>query len=273
MTTSHLNEVLYDLKNSEKQLSDANKDLNDSINYAKHIQNAFTVQTDQLKKRFPESFVFDKPKNVLSGDFVWAHDSPEQTYLGVGDCTGHGVPGAMLSVFMVSVLNQIVNMSDQLTPADILKNLDKQIQAYLYQNSERINDSAEISLIQYDAENQKLLYSAANRPLIHIRNGVVTTYKGSKYVLGDSIRRFTFVKNVELDLQKNDMLYMYSDGFVDQFGGPKNKKYLTKRLLTLLREIADLRTEEQYEIVESTFCNWQGNNIQIDDVLLLGIRI
>ncbi len=273
MTTNHLKEVLDDLRTSEKKLSDTNKDLTDSINYAKLIQNAFTVQTDKLKKSFPNCFVFDRPKDVLSGDFVWAFNKYDKTYLGVGDCTGHGVPGAMLSIFMVNMLNQIVNAHADQTPADILDKLDKLIQEYLYQNAERINDSAEISIIEYDAKKQKLLYAAANRPLVHIRDGKIKTYKGSKFVLGDSIRRFSFVKNIEVDLQKDDMVYMYSDGFVDQFGGAKNKKFLTKRFLALLQDISDLTIEDQNKIIGSTFIKWQGKNTQIDDVLLLGFRV
>ncbi|NEN25198.1 serine/threonine-protein phosphatase [Cryomorpha ignava] len=273
MTTAHLKEVLDDLTISEKRLFDANKDLTDSINYAKRIQNAFTVQKHKLKDSFPNSFVFDKPKDTLSGDFVWTFENCDRTFLGVGDCTGHGVPGAMLSIFIVSMLNQIMSASADQTPASILDKLDKKIQEYLYQNVDKINDSAEISIIEYDPKNKILFYSAANRPLIHIRNGVLTTYRGSKCTLGDSFKRFSFVKNIEIPLEKGDMVFMFSDGYVDQFGGADDKKFLTKRLLALLQEIADLPVHDQHTIIESTFINWQGENLQIDDVLLLGFRV
>lgn len=273
LTTAHLKEVLDDLKISENRLFNVNKDLTDSINYAKRIQNAFTVQKHKLKDSFPNSFVFDKPKDTLSGDFVWTFENCDRSFLGVGDCTGHGVPGAMLSIFIVSMLNQIVSGSNDQTPASILDKLDKKIQEYLYQNADKINDSAEISIIEYDPKNKKLLYSAANRPLIHIRNGILTTYRGSKCTLGDSFRRFSFVKNIEVPLEKGDMVFMFSDGFVDQFGGTHNKKFLTKRLLVLLQKISDLPIHDQHSIVETTFINWQGDNLQIDDVLLLGFRV
>jgi len=273
MTTIYLKKLQDDLKQSEQKLLQLNKNLTDSINYAKHIQDAFIVQTGILQKLFPNSFIFQKPKDIVSGDFVWAYENNNKTYLGVGDCTGHGVPGAMLSIFVISMLNQIVTNFDNVTSADILDKLDKLMQKYLSQYTEKINDSAEIAVIKYDSINQTLLFSGANRPLIHVRNKTLTIYKGAKFVLGNPLRRKEYVKNIDINIQKDDMLFMFSDGFADQFGGEKNTKFSTSRLLALIQDISELTINEQYEQLKSTFLNWKGDTHQIDDVLLLGIRL
>lgn len=273
MTTIYLKKLQDDLKKSEQKLLQTNKNLTDSINYAKHIQDAFIVQNGTLQKLFPNSFIFQQPKNIVSGDFVWAFENNNKIYLAVGDCTGHGVPGAMLSIFIISMLNQIVNQFDNETPADILDHLDKLMHKYLSQYTQQIRDGAEISIIRYDTTNQKLSYSGANRPLIHVRNKILTTYKGAKYVLGNTVRRKEIVENIEIDIQKDDMLYMFSDGFADQFGGEENTKFSSKRLLALLQNISNLAINEQYEQIKATFTNWQGDNSQTDDVVLVGIHL
>jgi len=154
MTTIYLKKLQEDLKISEQKLQHTNKNLTDSINYAKHIQDAFTVQIDTLQKMFRNSFIFLKPKDIVSGDFVWAYENNNTIYLGLGDCTGHGVPGAMLSIFVISMLNQIVNHFDDENPAEILNKLDKLMQKYLSQYTNQIRDSAEISIIRYNTINK-----------------------------------------------------------------------------------------------------------------------
>jgi serine phosphatase RsbU (regulator of sigma subunit) len=273
MTAVYLKKVQDDLKTTQQNLIHTNKNLTDSINYAKHIQDAFMVQISVLQRLFPKSFIFQQPKDIVSGDFIWEFENESMIFLGIGDCTGHGVPGAMLSIFVISMLNQIVNHYDNETPAGILEQLDVLMQKYLSQYTDQLRDSAELSIIRYDIANRKLLFSGAKRPLLLIRNGVVTCFDGAKYVLGNAERRNELVVNTEIDLQTNDMLYMFSDGFADQFGGAKNSKFTSKRLITLLQEASDLPTDQQYEKIASTFFNWQGTNSQIDDVLLLGIRI
>jgi len=273
MTAIYLKKLQEDIKKSEKDLLQANKKITDSIDYAKHIQDAFMLQIGVLQKLFPDSFIFQKPKDIVSGDFVWAFENNDKTYLGVGDCTGHGVPAAMLSIFVISMLNQIVNQFDDESPADILEKLNKLMQKYLSQYTEQIIDSAEISIIKYDTKNQKIYFSGAKRPLIIVRNRIIITYHGAKYVLGNEDRMHELLKNVEVDIQKNDMLYMFSDGFADQFGGEKNNKFSTKKFLALLQDISELSIDQQYEKIQSTYINWKGDNSQIDDVLLLGIRV
>jgi serine phosphatase RsbU (regulator of sigma subunit) len=220
------------------------------------------------------SFVFDQPKDILTGDFVWTFKKEDRLFFRCfGDCTGHGVPGAMLAVFMVNMLNQIISIQQDETPADILEKLDELIQKHLSVKEEHINDSAEIALIDYNLKTNKLVFSSANRPLVRVRDGEIEVYKGTKYVLGYPERRIFNVENTEIDVQEGDMIFMFSDGFVDQFGGPKDKRFLNKRLLALLKNNADLPVDQQYEKIKSTFDNWKGLSSQTDDVLLVGIRI
>lgn len=272
MTTLYLKKLQEDLKISEQNLLRTNKNLVDSINYAKHIQDAFILQISVLQKTFPNSFIFQQPKNIVSGDFIWMFEYKHYIYLGVGDCTGHGVPGAMLSIFMISMLNQIVSLSQNQTPAEILRELDELIKKYLLQYDKNIKDSAEISLIKYNKKTQTILFSAANRPLVHIRNNNITIYKGAKCVLGNDERRNEVFKDIEVVLNQDDMIYMFSDGYADQFGGEKNKKFSTKKLYNLLQDCSNLPVNEQQEKLQSTYTNWKGEKSQIDDVVLVGIK-
>lgn len=273
MTTVYLKKLQDDLKVSEQKLLQTNKNLTDSINYAKYIQDAFTVQTHSLLKLFPKSFIFQKPKDIVSGDFVWAFDNGRSTYLGLGDCTGHGVPGAMLSIFVISMLNQIVNHFEDETPAAILDKLDKLMLKYLSQYNKQIRDSAELALVKVDREARKLYFSGAKRALIYIRDKQLTSYPGAKYILGNPDRRSEQVRDIVIDLRGQDMIYLFSDGFTDQFGGPKNSKFSTKSLLALLKQVSDSSIEQQYAQIETAYQDWIGKNSQIDDVLLIGIQI
>lgn len=272
MTTLYLKKLQEDLKISEQKLLQTNKNLVDSINYAKHIQDAFVVQINILQRLIPNSFIFQQPKNIVSGDFIWMFEYNHYIYLGIGDCTGHGVPGAMLSIFIISMLNQIVSLSQNQTPAEILRKLDNLIKKYLLQYNKNIKDSAEISLIKYNKNTQTILFSAANRPLVHIRNNNMTIYKGAKFVLGNDERRSEFVKDIEVVLNQDDMIYMFSDGYADQFGGEKNSKFSTKKLYDLLQDCSNFPVNEQQEKLQSTYTSWKGENSQIDDVVLIGIK-
>jgi serine phosphatase RsbU (regulator of sigma subunit) len=273
MTSVYLKKTQEDLKVSEQQLFHANKDLIDSINYAKYIQDAFIVQQNVLQKLLPQSFIFQRPKDIVSGDFAWAFKNGTDIYFAVGDCTGHGVPGAMLSVFVISMLNQAINKQKNHTPASLIIDLDALMQKYLTLYNRDFKDSAEVAVLKYDTKNKKLFYSSAKRPLVHIHNGIATIYKGANYILGNTDRRDEIVQDKEIDIEKNDMLYLFSDGFTDQFGGIKNKKFSIKNLLTLLERGATLPIEQQQHKITEEFKNWMGTNNQTDDILLAGIRI
>jgi phosphoserine phosphatase RsbU/P len=273
MTTAYLKQIQDQLKISENNLRQSNKHLTDSINYAKYIQNAFIVQIDVLQKFFPNSFIVNKPKDIVGGDFIWAIEKDEFVYLAIGDCTGHGVPGAMLSIFMISLFNQLAANPILETPSQILRKLDKLIQTNLSLYQKQINDTAEIGLIRFNRKREKLLYAGVKRPLVHCRMAEVNVYKGAKTVLGSNDSSYEPVYDLEINITKGDMLYMFSDGYADQFGGERNSKFSTKKMISLLQENANEKVHKQKEIVEFTFTDWKGLNEQIDDVLLVGIQI
>ncbi|MGQ9848173.1 MAG: PP2C family protein-serine/threonine phosphatase [Bacteroidales bacterium] len=273
MTVDYQKKIQNDLKIKEQKILEFNENLISSLNYAKYIQDAFVVQLATLQTMFKNSFIFQKPKSIVSGDFVWAYNKTNKIYLAVGDCTGHGVPGAMLSIFIINLLNQIVGTSDNLTPAEILYELDKLMQKFLFQSTEKIKDSVDIAIIRYNTVNHQTYFSGSKNSLIHVRNGMMTVYKGAKHILGNPEIRNENFENAEVSIQKNDMLYMFTDGFADQFGGENYAKFSSKRLLALLQTISELNINDQFEYVESTFNNWKGDHNQTDDVLLMGIKI
>lgn len=273
MTTSYLEKTRTTLKASEEKLTKANKHLTDSINYARHIQDAFLVQSDDLQKILPSSFIFQKPRDIVSGDFVWVSNKADKIYLGVGDCTGHGVPGAMLSVFMISMLNEIINYHKNILPSQIIKDLDKIILKNLRKYNEKVQDSVEISLIAYDKTKQQLDFLGAKRPLVLIRNKDLIVYKGEKITLGNADSKVKEVADKQITVQEGDMFYMFSDGFGDQFGGEENKRFSSKKLLSLLEEIAPLPLDTQYKEINQQLTLWQGKNKQTDDIVIVGLKI
>ena len=272
MTTLHLKKVQDKLRASEEELRETNKYLLDSINYARFIQNAFMISEEILRTHLPESFMMLKPKDIVSGDFVWLKETENGIFLAVGDCTGHGVPGAMLSVFIISMLNQITTETSNNNPAEILCLLDNKMQEYLSQYSNKAKSSAEIGMIKYEQDNKRLTFSGAKRALLHISNGKEHVYKGNRFVPGDTFRRSDLLKNQIIPISKRDSVYMYSDGFPDQFGGKNNKRYLSKRLRKFLSVISEEPAKIQAEKAEKEFSNWRGNNEQTDDVVLVGIK-
>jgi len=273
MTTAYLKNIQDELNLAKGKLEALNKDLTDSINYSKHIQDAFIVQIDKLREMIPNSFMFQSPKNIVSGDFTWAFADGEEIYLGVGDCTGHGVPGAMLSIFVISMLNEIISSNRDYNPAEILTHLDGLMFKYLTLYNATIRDSVEIAIIKLNLRKSKLTFASAKRPIVIIRNGELTMTKGTKYLLGDPYKRNEELRNFEFDLEKGDLIFLYSDGFADQFGGQNSTKFTNKRLLELLQSNSNLELCNQFEEIKETFYTHKGENSQIDDVLLLGFQI
>lgn len=272
MTTQHLQRVQNELKESEAELKKTNRHLTDSITYAKHIQHAFITENENLVKMCPQSFLFFRPKDILSGDFLWIKQNQSNITIAVGDCTGHGVPGAMLTVFMTSSLNQIHTEVGH-NPAELLSRLDDYVVSDLKNSTENVNDSAEIAVINYNRDTHKLTFAGANRPLVQVRDGEVLRTKGSRYILGFRKRRKEEMVNKIIDVKEDDMIYLFSDGFPDQFGGPDNMKYSSKRFRKLLQRVADLPLNEQLSKVSDEFDSWKNNQTQTDDTILLGLKI
>ncbi|MBL7884569.1 MAG: tetratricopeptide repeat protein [Bacteroidia bacterium] len=253
-----------------------NKEITDSIKYAKRLQEAILPNNDYIKQLFPTSFVFYKPKDIVSGDFYWFEKWGNKKMFAAVDCTGHGVPGAFMSIVGYNLLNQAVNEHGLSKPSLILNALNKGITKTLKQTFEdsTVKDGMDIALCSYDDSTQILEYSGAYNSLWLIRNGKFEEVAADKHPIGlfidEEVKNFT---NHELKLQKGDTVYVFTDGYADQFGGPKGKKFKYKKLQELLIEICQLPIKEQGIILEKTIDNWKGDLEQIDDILIIGIQV
>lgn len=262
-------------KTIELEVQDKNKKINESINYSKRIQNAIVPDTDQVKKALPESFIFYKPKDVVSGDFPWFLRKGEEIYVAAVDCTGHGVPGAMLSLVGCFLLNDVVEFSGLESPAPILDFFDNKFNTTLNieDSQTSIKDGMDLALCRINLNQNLLEFSGAHRPLYLLRDNEITEFKGDKWAIGGgTYKNQTNFTNHQIHIQKGDSVYFFSDGLPDQFGGPENRKFGPKRIRDLIVENAGKSMDEMNVIFEERFNEWMGTEKQMDDVLLIGIR-
>ena len=256
-------------------ISEKNKDISDSINYAKKIQDAILPSLDDIQKVFPESFILSIPKDVVSGDFYWFTQHQHLKIFAVADCTGHGVPGALMSMIGNTLLNSIVNERKILTPNFILNELRKEIISVLKQGEGSQNkDGMDISLCCLNTRTNMLDVACANNPIWILKtNGDLIELKPDKQPIGyASVNQIDFSMQ-SVAVEKGDIIYQFTDGYADQFGGPKGKKLKYNQLKQILTSNKKLSIEHQSEILKKTFIEWKGNLEQIDDVLVTGIRI
>lgn len=252
------------------------RDVTASISYAKRIQYAVLPQEETIYRSVPLSFIIYKPKDIVSGDFFWFHEiDPDNYILVCADCTGHGVPGAMMTVIGSSLLNQTVIDNKITQPSQILLVLDNLINVTLKQQKEHehfVQDGMDLALIKVDKAKKEFTFTSSKRPAVFIRNREITEIKGSKYTLGGMITGCKVFNEVKMNYQEDDIIYFFTDGVTDQFGGEKGKKYSMKRLRELLQNIHRLKMGEQKQKLEQTIESWKGNLEQVDDILLIGIR-
>lgn len=267
--------MIKSIKAKSDLLEIKNKDIIDSINYAQSIQKAVFPSLYKIEKHFPESFVYYEPKDIVSGDFYWQTHIKDKVLLAVADCTGHGVPGAFMSLISKIKLDEAVFKKELTNPAEILNELDHLITEALFNEGldKQIRDGMDIALISIDKAEMKLEYAGAFRPLKLIRNKEIIDFKGTpESIGGEKVENKNFECHC-IDLQKGDSLYLFSDGYPDQFGGPKNKKFMMGRFNKLLLSVQDLPMKDQCPKLKETFNNWKGNSEQIDDVMVMGIRL
>lgn len=263
------------LERAYHEIEDQQKKITDSIHYARRIQSAILPTRARLKELLHDHFVLYKPKDIVSGDFYWATKQGNKSLIVAADCTGHGVPGALMSMIGNTLLNKIIGVEGITHPDQILDQLRTEIIESLKQTGEdfKTKDGMDVVLCAIDHDNNKLEFAGANNPLFLVRDGELVVYKGDKQPVGYHIGEPKPFTNHVLDVQKGDRIYIFTDGYQDQFGGEKERKFLVKRFRNLLLEIHKEPMAEQKEILDTTIEEWMINTFQVDDILVLGFEI
>jgi serine phosphatase RsbU (regulator of sigma subunit) len=266
-------------KHAEKQintqkslLEDKNKEVTDSINYAQRIQKAILPSHRLIESYLPKSFVVYLPKDIVSGDFYWVEKKGNKTFFAVADCTGHGVPGAMMSVICQNALNRVINEFGITKPSEMLDKLSMLVEEGFSKSGSDVRDGMDIALCSLDLTTNKLEYAGAHNPLYVYSDNELKEIKATKQPIGRFESRIPFA-NHEVDVKYGDAVYLFSDGIADQFGGPDGKKYKYKRVKELLLQNNTKSHSEQKNTIITEFAAWKGKNEQIDDVCLLGVKI
>ncbi len=259
-------------------LSKINRSLTDSIYYAKRIQDSILPSENRLKQSLPDSFVYFRPKDVVSGDFYWVHEEDDILYVAAVDCTGHGVPGAFLSIIGYDMLKSIVSIGGEKCPAlildklsaEVIKTFRKDIDDVEY-NKHSVNDGMDIGLCVIDKKKRKISFAGAYNPLYLVRNNEVFVYKGDRFPIGYKVDGLNFSKH-EIAIEPNDTIYIFSDGYADQFGGGEGKKFKYRRFRHLLLNIHKLPADDQKAILHQKLEDWMGNFEQVDDIIVIGMK-
>lgn len=258
----------------KNKIEEINKDLTDSINYAQRIQRAILPRTDFLFSLFPKAFVFFQPRDIVSGDFYWCTEVNNKKILVCADCTGHGVPGGFMSMISHILIREALNEKSLEDPAIILQKVNDKIVQVLKQTDELESnrDGLDLAILVIDEQSMIAKFAGAMRPLYIYRNGNRNILKGDRYSLGGMMANKSFATK-EIKIESGDKLYIFSDGFADQFGGPKRNKMKLKVFQEYLDQICQLEMTEQKASLESFFYEWKGDFPQMDDILVMGIEI
>lgn len=269
-----VNERTREVLLQKEVIEQKNNEITESLLYAKRIQSAILPDMKLIYKTLEQSFILYLPKDIVSGDFYSFSQKDNIVIIAAADCTGHGVAGAFMSMIGTSLLNQIINEKGITEPSQILGQLNQGIVNALKQRDSESNDGMDISLCTIDLDKNKLKFSGANRPLWLLRNNEMLVYKPNKFPIGGlQVYHTEAFTQHEIDLIKGDAIYIFSDGFSDQFGGGKGKKLMTKKFKDELMQIQHLNMKEQESYLLGLFNKWKGNLEQVDDVLIIGIRI
>jgi serine phosphatase RsbU (regulator of sigma subunit) len=272
-----LDERTREVVMQKEEIEIKNKDITDSINYAQRIQASILPPISKLHDAFSGSFVFYRPRDIVSGDFYWYDQMENNKFVIVcADSTGHGVPGAFMSMIGTTLIKDLTVRKEVDSPSSLLATLDMEIMTALNQNieAERSNDGMDIIVSEVDMKTNKLRVSSAMRPMIIYRDGEQIYVRGSRSSVGGEYEKDQKVfETNEFQLSKGDKIYMFSDGYPDQFGGPLGKKFKMVRLKNMLRDIHEKPMEEQYNYIKNNFEIWKEDTEQVDDVLFMGIEI
>jgi len=269
-----LKAINTDVTRKNKLIEEKNKNITDSINYAKRIQTALLPFSQRIGKELEDFFIYYNPKDIVSGDFYWFSESKDKVIIAVADCTGHGIPGAFMSFIGHDMLNHIVNFKGITNPAEILKQLKLSVIHILRQEQSDNRDGMDISICVWDKKKNKVHFSGANHTLIYIQNKQLYQLKGNKTTVGlDEKKNIKDFDTHEINLVGDTCFYLFSDGYVDQFGGEKDKKFMIKNFRELLSNSHMKKMETQGIIVKETIEDWMGEEEQVDDMLVFGFRL
>ncbi|MBB6463098.1 tetratricopeptide repeat protein [Flammeovirga kamogawensis] len=255
----------------KEQLTSTNNKLHESIRYAKGLQSSMLPSKDKLNELLGDHFIFFKPKDQVSGDFYWVYEVDNIKYVVCADCTGHGVPGAFLSVLGVASLEYIINIEGVRKPSEILYKINNRFIALLKDLSNYIQDGMDISVVAYHLDREEIEFSGARAKVYLKQNDNLNLYNTAKKAVGEE-KNTSFTDTI-VKVKKGDALFLSTDGYKDQFGGKKGKKLMHKNFKILLDEIAEMDTKQQYKVVRNSFNEWKGSYDQVDDVLVIGIKI
>ncbi len=270
-------EVVAKAKEIEQQkdiILEKNKELTDSIHYAQRIQQSILPQDKEIRNGLKEHFVYFKPKDIVSGDFYWYSEQKDSVMWSVVDCTGHGVPGGFMSMLGSGLLNQIVNEELKLEPNVVLDNLCERVIMALKQTGEygESRDGMDIAFCRYIKKENKIQFAGANNGFYLVRNNELIELNPDKQPIGIHLANTKPFSLQEIKVEKGDCVYITSDGYADQFGGPKGKKFKSSNLEKLFLSIAKYSIEEQYQLMDKTFQEWKGVYEQLDDVCIVGVK-
>jgi serine phosphatase RsbU (regulator of sigma subunit) len=265
-----------------KKITQKNKDILDSISYAKRLQQAILPPESTIKQHLPESYIFYKPKDIVAGDFYWFHSfdsensNESRLLVAAADCTGHGVPGAMVSVVCSNALNRAVKEFGITRPAEVLNKVRELVIETFEKSEDEVKDGMDVCLLSVrrstNSDIVEIEWAGANNPLWIIESHHLNEIKADKQPIGKYAAQQSFT-NHKLELKKGDNIYLFTDGLADQFGGPRGKKFKYKQLKEILLANARRKPDEQREALQKSFDSWKGNMEQVDDVCVIGIRV
>jgi serine phosphatase RsbU (regulator of sigma subunit) len=264
------------IEKQKEEIEEQKKHIMDSIYYARRIQNAILPSFHMISQHLKNYFIFYLPKDIVSGDFYWVHECEGLLMVAAVDCTGHGVPGAFMSIVGFNQLNYALTVKKARSANRILDELNQGVITTLNENTSdtSIKDGMDMALIVLDLKNKKAEFAGANNPLVMVRDNKIIRYRGDRFPIGafDGSQPQSFANN-PIDLLEGDCLYLFSDGYADQFGGLDGKKFMYKRFEELLFEVHNLPLDEQKETLNRRLMKWKGSNDQVDDILVIGIKI
>ena len=250
------------------------KSITDSLVYAQRIQEARLPSEEYFRNHFPSSFIFFKPKDIVSGDFYWIGEKGDRIFVVAADCTGHGVSGALMSMIGMEIIEKAIVEDNFETPSVILGALNLGLEKTFSRKKNIgtiIRDGMDVGLCIIDKQKRKIFYSGAFFPLYMLRNKSLTQINCDRIIIGMNPNRIPYTDH-EIDIQEDDMFYLFSDGYVDQFGGTENRKFMYRRLRYLLLNIHEFDVRDQKSVLEENIKTWMGPNQQVDDMMIIGFK-